>query len=114
MGWKVKNLLLRGARLIRIQLAAISNHSLIEKADNATFAMSTAADISKSIHIFFKRDLWFDSKILVGDDVVPAGRMNFQTKKQISIEGLNFFGLFRPFPGQAAVAQAQSHRLSSD
>ena len=55
--------------------------ALIDKANNARFAMDTAASVSKSVQILFERALRFDSKILAGDNVFPAGRMDSKTKK---------------------------------
>ena len=55
-----------------IQLAAVSNYPLIDKANNARFAMDTAANVSKSVQILFERALRFE-KILAGDNFFPAG-----------------------------------------
>jgi hypothetical protein len=43
--------------------------------------MDTAADVSKSVQILYERALRLDSKILAGDNVFPAGRMDPKTKK---------------------------------
>jgi hypothetical protein len=72
---------------VGIQLAAVSNYPLIDKANNARLAMDTAGDVSKSVQILFERALRFDSKILAGDNVFPAGRMDSKIKKNC---GLHF------------------------
>jgi hypothetical protein len=49
--------------------------------------MDTAGDVSKSVQILFERALRFDSKILAGDNVFPAGRMDSKIKENC---GLHF------------------------
>jgi hypothetical protein len=74
------NLVLEHAWLIGIQVTAIPNYSLIDKANYARFAMDPAANISKPVHILFDMPTRFNSKSLGGDNILLTGGMDFKTE----------------------------------
>lgn len=78
---KPENLLLRSVRREGVRRSAVAEDASIDKADDPRFTLDPPAPVSVGVGVFLERPLRIDSKILTGNKIFAAGRMDSQAEQ---------------------------------